>query len=100
MEFCHSSIVDPAAYQTHGLCDGIDLRVSKDAFGEIRGARRCQKDWSRLVGKLGNYNGTLGDPFSFVRVTVPETLPGRLEIVSYANEFAFLYDGIIFPSQQ
>lgn len=29
-----------------------------------------------------------------MRVTVPEYLPDRLEIISYANEFTFLYDGI------
>lgn len=26
-------------------------------------------------------------------VTVPECLPERLEVISYANEFAFLHDG-------
>jgi hypothetical protein len=29
-----------------------------------------------------------------MQVTVPECLPERLETISYANEFAFLYDGI------
>ena len=93
MEFKNSDLVDPTTYRTEGLCHGISLRISKDATGEIRGAIRCQRDWSKLVGPLEHYKGTLGNPFSFVRVTVPETLPGRLEIISYANEFAFLYDG-------
>jgi hypothetical protein len=41
-----------------------------------------------------DYQGGLGDPFSFIRVTIPECLPERLEIISYANEYAFLYDGM------
>ncbi|KAL4990612.1 cytochrome P450 [Aspergillus falconensis] len=31
-------------------------------------------------------------PYCFTRACVPECLPERLEIVSHANEFAFLYD--------
>ena len=93
MEFEHSQMVDRERYQTDGLCEGIDLRINNDPNGEIAGARRCQQDWSRLVGGLHDYHGTLGNPFSFMRVAVPETLPGRLEVLSYANEFAFLFDG-------
>ena len=93
MEFQYSDLVSRDSYQTDQLCDGIDVRINRDTMGEISGAIRCQKDWSKLVSRLRNYKGTLGSPFSFVRVTVPEALPGRLEIISYANEFAFLYDG-------
>lgn len=93
MEFRYSEIVDPGTYETDGLCHGIDLRKHKDPMAENIGAIRCQKDWSRLIGPARNYKGTLGNPFSFIRVTVPECLPERLEIISYANEFAFLYDG-------
>ena len=60
---------------------------------ETVGAIRAQRDWARLVGPVGLYKGGLGAPYSFMRVTVPECLPDRLEIISYANEFAFLYDG-------
>ncbi len=95
MEFRYSEIISPVTYKTDGLCHGIDLRRHKDPMGEIRGAIRCQKDWSKLVGPVSNYKGTLGNPFSFIRVTVPESLPERLEIISYANEFAFLYDGTL-----
>ena len=93
MEFCYSEVISAGSYKTDGLCDGIDLRRHKDPMGEIVGAIRCQKDWAKLVGPAGNYKGTLGTPFSFIRVTVPESRPERLEIISYANEFAFLYDG-------
>ena len=94
MDFLHSDKIDPSKYKTDGLCDGIDLRRHKDPSAEIRGVKRCQNDWSRLVGPLGDYKATLGEPFSFIGVTIPETLPERREIVSYANEFAFLYDGM------
>ncbi|EED22796.1 conserved hypothetical protein [Talaromyces stipitatus ATCC 10500] len=96
MEFRYSEYIDPTTYETHGLCDGIDLRIHKDPHGEIRGALRCQHDWTRLVAPVKQpFWGTLGDPYSFVRVTIPETLPERLEILSYANEFAFIYDDAI-----
>ena len=93
MQFTQSDIVNPRSYRTHGLCRGIDLRLHNDRMGEKRGAIRCQKDWSRLVAPLKGYKGTLGNPYSFIEVTIPEALPERLEILSYANEFAFLYDG-------
>jgi fusicocca-2,10(14)-diene synthase len=93
MDFQYSDVVDPSTYETDGLCDGIPLRIHKDPMGEINGAVRCQKDWSERVSHVANYKGTLGTPFSFIRTSIPETLPDRLEIVSYANEFAFIYDG-------
>lgn len=97
MEFRYSEHIDSKMYETHGLCDGIELRIHKDPHGEIKGALRCQRDWAKLVAPVNQpFWGTLGDPYSFVRVTIPETLPERLEILSYANEFAFIYDGNSF----
>ncbi|KAI0164278.1 isoprenoid synthase domain-containing protein [Hypoxylon sp. FL1284] len=81
MEYLYSEEVGLDLYETHGL-----------ARGEIQGAIRAQQDWSKYVNPVDGYNGGLGDPFSFIRVTVLECLPDRLEIVSYANEYAFLYD--------
>lgn len=95
MDFRHSEKIDPNTYSTDDdLCRGIDLRMHKDPVGEIRGVTRCQNDWSKLVSPARNYRGALGDPFSFIRVTIPECLPERLEIISYADEYAFLYDGM------
>lgn len=94
MDFPYSDKIDPSRYKTDGLCDGIDLRRHKDPSAEIRGVTRCQNDWSKLIGPLGNYKATLGESFSFIGVTIPESLPERREIISYANEFAFLYDGM------
>ena len=74
MHFQSSDLFDPSTYETEGLCDNIPLR-------------------SKLVGPLGFYKGGLGPEYNFIQVTVPECLPERLEIIAYANEFAFLYDG-------
>lgn len=67
--------------------------VHTDSFKEIHGTLRAQRDWTRYVKPIQNYKGGLGNPYSFVRVTVPECRPDRLEIIAYANEYAFLYDG-------
>lgn len=93
MEFKYSSEVDPAIYETHGLATGMPLRLHNDPSSEIKGAIRAQRDWSMHVSPVEGYQGGLGEPYSFMRVTVPECIPDRLEIISYANEFAFLYDG-------
>ncbi|KAL4747484.1 hypothetical protein BDW72DRAFT_206440 [Aspergillus terricola var. indicus] len=93
MEFRYSTEVDPSAYETHGLDGGIRLRVHADPDNKERsGTLRAQNDWNRRVSPVANYKGGLGGPYSFIRACVPECLPERLEIVSYANEFAFLYD--------
>lgn len=93
MEYIYSEEVDPKLYETNGLTHQLKLRIHKDPVKEIRGALRAQEDWSKHVHEISNYHGGLGDHYSFIRVTVPECLPDRLEIISYANEFAFLYDG-------
>ncbi|KAK7943104.1 terpenoid synthase [Apiospora aurea] len=92
MEYRYSTVVDPRHYQTHGLANGIPLRQHDDPDKEIAGALRAQRDWGKFVSPIQGYNGGLGDGFSLIRVTIPECLPERLEIISYANEFAFLYD--------
>ncbi|KAI0103056.1 fusicoccadiene synthase [Nemania sp. FL0031] len=92
MEFNYSREINPSVYETHGLDEGIALRIHKDQHLEIKGALRAQRDWSKHVCSVEGYKGGLGDPFTFICVTVPECLPDRLELISYANEFAFLYD--------
>lgn len=93
MDFRYSEVIDPATYDAQGLCNGISLRMHKDHTRERIGAIRAQRDWTKFTGPVGHYKGGLGTPYSFMRVTVPECQPERLEIISYANEFAFLYDG-------
>ena len=95
MEYRYSTLVDPATYETEGLCKGIPLRVHNSPHLEEIGSLRAQEDWRKLVGPLESYRGGLGPRYSFMSVAVPECLPDRLEIISYANEFAFLYDGKI-----
>ena len=97
MEFVYSMVVDPSTYSTEGLCEGIPLRKHMDPCKENIGAVRAQQDWAKFVRPLSQYRGGLGPEYSFIRVTVPECLPDRLEIIAYANEFAFLYDGTILP---
>lgn len=94
MEYRYSTEIDSRAYKTHGLDGGIPLRVHADPDDkEIVGTMRAQSDWNRYVRPVLDYKGGLGEKFSFMRACVPECLPERLEIISYANEFAFLYDG-------
>jgi hypothetical protein len=93
MEYQYSTVVDPATWDSEGLCEGIDLRQHKYTRFEDRGAIRAHEDWTKYIGPMTGYRGTLGSRFSFMSVTVPECIPERLEVISYANEFAFLHDG-------
>ena len=93
MEFRYSKLVNPSEYSTEGLCDGVPLRIHNDTIEEDVGALRCQQDWIKFVSPLNKFKGGLHAKTSFMSVTVPECFPERLQIVSYANEFAFLYDG-------
>jgi hypothetical protein len=94
MKYQYSKIISSGLYETHELDKGIKLRMHRHQAKEIKGALRAQRDWTKYVNPVNGYNGGLGDPFSFICVTVPECLPERLEVISYANEYAFLYDGI------
>lgn len=93
MEFNYSTVIDPTTYETHGLCDGIDLRCHESPELEEIETLRCQEDWREWVGPLGFYKGGLGPRWNFMAITVPECLPGRLGVLGYANELAFLHDG-------
>ncbi|RAH79187.1 putative geranylgeranyl diphosphate synthase [Aspergillus japonicus CBS 114.51] len=92
MEFKFSTVVDPSTYQTQGLCDGLTVRYHKNTELEEIGCLRCQEHWREQVGPLGLYKGGLGHPWSGMSIAIPEALPDRLGIVSYANELAFLHD--------
>ena len=99
MEYQYSRLVDPAGYVTEGLCDGIPLRINKNPELEDIGAVRAQEDWNKHVAPVTSYRGGLGPQYSFMAVAIPECLPDRLELISYANEFAFLHDGsVALPS--
>ena len=96
MEYRFSTLMDTSAYETEGLCDGLPLRVHNDPLLEEIGTIRAQEDWSRLVSPIEHYAGGLAAQHSFMAMNVPECIPERLEIISYANEFAFLHDGTSF----
>ncbi|KIK55682.1 hypothetical protein GYMLUDRAFT_248493 [Collybiopsis luxurians FD-317 M1] len=95
MELLYSTIVDPSEYDSGGLCDGIDLRKSNFTWLEDRGIIRAQEDWKKYISPFQEFRGTLGPEYSFLSVLLPECLPERLEVLGYANEFAFLYDNFI-----
>ncbi|KUL83692.1 hypothetical protein ZTR_07521 [Talaromyces verruculosus] len=94
MDYLYSTVVDPSKYETEGLCDGIDVRKSNYTELEDRGAIRAHQDWTKYIRDCRGYRGTLGPEYSFMSVAVPECIPDRLEIISYANEFAFLHDDV------
>lgn len=94
MRYQYSEAVERSSYRDDGLANGIQLRSHRDQHKEINGSLRAQHDWSRLVNPVFDYHGGLADRFNFVSVTIPDCLPERLEIISYANEYAFLYDGM------
>ena len=101
MEYRYSSVLDPEIYResTDGLLEGIPVRFHHDHENEDLAILRLHQDWKANVGPLGNFRGTLHPRHSFMSLTVPECLPERLDVLSYANEFGFLHDDE-FESQQ
>jgi hypothetical protein len=95
MEYKYSYILDPLLYRTEDLCDGLLVRKHVAEDLEEIGAFRAQQDWRAMVAPISDYKGGLGPRHSFMAVSMPECLPDRFEIVSYANEFAFLHDGML-----
>ncbi|CZT49095.1 related to Fusicoccadiene synthase [Rhynchosporium secalis] len=94
MDYQYSTVIDNATWDSEGLCEGIDLRQHNYTYFEDRGAIRAHEDWTKFISPVTGYRGTLGPRFSFMSVAVPECIPERLEIVAYANEFAFLHDDV------
>ena len=60
MDFQYSGVIDPAAYDAQGLCNGISLRVHMDQISERAGSMRAQRDWTRLIVPVEHYRGGLG----------------------------------------
>ncbi|KIK55687.1 hypothetical protein GYMLUDRAFT_47648 [Collybiopsis luxurians FD-317 M1] len=100
MEFLHSTKIDLSAYDTEGLCGGIDFRMHNLTWLEDRGSIRAHKDWTKYVSPVAEYRGNLGPEYNFLAVCLPECLPDRLEIVAYLNEMGFLHDDVIDHVEQ
>jgi hypothetical protein len=94
MEYRHSRPLDTGSYDTQGLCDGLSVRMHNYPELEVTGTKEAQIDWERLVSPLYQHEGGLGPKYGFMMMSMPECLPDRFQTVSYANEFAFLYDGV------
>jgi hypothetical protein len=95
MEYRNSTIVDPSTYETEGLCEGILLRVFQNQEVEDFGVIRAQEDWRKHVAPLGFKRGSLGPQWNFLSVAFPETLPERMEVLAYFDEFIFLHDDVV-----
>lgn len=93
MEYKHSTVVDPSTYDDFGLCGALPLRISKYGNLADKGCQRAQEDWIRFVGKISDFTGCRCARFNAISAGVPECHPERMEMVTYANEFAFLQDG-------
>jgi len=98
----YSTLLDPSTYQdtTDGLCDGLPVRLHRDHEVEDVAILRLHEDWKANVGPLGGFRGTLHPRHSFMSLTVPECLPDRLDVLSYANEFGFLHDDEFEDSEE
>jgi hypothetical protein len=95
MEYQYSTIVDPATYETEGLCEGIPLRIHQSQEAEDLGAIRAQEDWREHVADLGFTRASLGPQYNFLSVAFPEMLPDRMEVLAYFDEFIFLHDDVV-----
>ncbi|KAH8896132.1 terpenoid synthase [Thozetella sp. PMI_491] len=95
MEYKNSTLVDPSAYETEGICEGIPLRVFRDQALEDIGVIRAQQDWRKYVGPVDFKRGSLGPEWNFLSVAFPETHPARMEILAYFDEFIFLHDDVV-----
>jgi hypothetical protein len=93
MEYKNSYIVDPSRYNSKGLISDLPVRKSLYSEAEYVGSIRAQEDWNNLVAPIGEFHGNLDPNLGFFSVSFPECRPERLEILSYSNEFAFIYDG-------
>ncbi|KAM0496501.1 hypothetical protein ACHAP8_007400 [Fusarium lateritium] len=94
MDFTYRYSFEPTDYDTDGLCDGVPVRMHKGADLDEVAIFKAQYDWEKHVGPKLPFRGALGPRHNFICLTLPECLPERLEVVSYANEFAFLHDDI------
>jgi ophiobolin F synthase len=93
MDFEYKYSFEPTDCETFGLCEGLPIRKHKNADVDEHAIYKAQADWAKFVGPRLNFKGALNPIHNFISLTLPECLPERLEIVSYANEFAFLHDG-------
>lgn len=94
MDFIYRYSFEPTDYDTDGLCDGVPIRKHKGLDLDEVAIYKAQYDWGKHVGPKLPFRGGMGPVHNFICLTLPECLPERLEIVSYANEFAFLHDDI------
>src|SRR5690349_3057161 len=89
----YSHVVDPSTYDLRGLCPGMEVRVHNDHKDMDLAVIGALEDWKELIGPASPvYKGGGGHPYNSIPISIPECMPDRLSIVTYATEFAFLQD--------
>ena len=96
--YIHSRPIDPAytAAASKGLCfTTLPVRISKHTEIVDEAAQRCLRDWEEHIGDGRSKTSKAGanDHGNFNAFLCAESLPERLGIVTYINEFALLDDG-------
>ena len=96
--YIHSRPIDPAytAAASDSLCfTTLPVRISKHTEIVDEAAERCLRDWGEHIGDGRNKTSKAGvnDHGDFSSFLCAESLPDRLGIVTYFNEFVFLDDG-------
>jgi hypothetical protein len=99
--FVNSRELDRDALKRAGCFMTFRARINiRDDLANT-GMIRADKDWATAKNQQWNSN-TIGCSFSPVRNMTSflcfESLPYRMEVLSYLNELAFVHDGMISPS--
>lgn len=75
----------------------IPIGRSLAAAEEDVGAKSARRDWTATVGAIPGFSGGWAPAFALVQLSVPECIPERLSIITYACELGFLYDDFVEP---
>ncbi|KAF5230353.1 hypothetical protein FANTH_13878 [Fusarium anthophilum] len=95
MEFRYSKELDPAGLDTEALCLNVPFRMHQSPGREDLGAIMAQEDWKEIIGAFVTPKAGLSPKFNFLSVAFPETIPDRLEVLAYFNEYGLLHDDVV-----
>jgi hypothetical protein len=92
MSFVYDFSGEVAVHSVSDLIQDLPARKHVAADVEEAATFEAQQDWEEAVGPKLDFMGCMGSEHNFISLTLPECLPQRLAIVSYACEFAYLND--------
>lgn len=93
MEYKYSVPLDPSIIGTQ-FQTTLPLRKSMHEDLAIRGSENFKRDWEQNVGPVGDFVGGGSNPKGhIIALLYPETIPERIEIMSYFFDHVFFYDG-------